>query len=248
MTYTGGGVMEKIPDWRLSLEKLPKMAPKFSLKPKETALVIIDMQYVDAHADYGTGPAFKSKYPAAANYYFTRLEKIVVPNQIKLIDFFRKNKLRIIYITVGGVLPDQSDLSPLLKRQENGGTSFKSLMFPVGSFEHQILEELKPQEGELVVNKTSMGAFNSTTLDQTLRNMGLQYLVIIGVATNVCVETTARDAADRGFKCVMVEDACAAMDQEGHEATLRTFAMGFGRVLTTDQVCTELAQASAEGV
>jgi biuret amidohydrolase len=66
--------------------------------------------------------------------------------------------------------------------------------------------------------------------------MGIDGLIIAGVVTNVCVETTARDAADRGYKCILVDDACAAQSQEFHDSTLRTFAMVFGKVRTTSEV------------
>jgi nicotinamidase-related amidase len=115
-------------------------------------------------------------------------------------------------------------------------------MAPAGSFEHRILEDIKPMPGELVINKTSYGAFNSTSIDQTLRNMGIDFLVITGVATHACVETTARDAADRGYRCVMVDDATATFTKYLHDATLRAFATLFGRVANTEDVCTELRQ------
>ena len=60
-------------------------------------------------------------------------------------------------------------------------------------------------------------------------------------STNMCVETTARTAADRGFKCVMLEDGCATTDEDLHQATLRSFGRLFGRVETTDAVLAELA-------
>jgi biuret amidohydrolase len=95
---------------------------------------------------------------------------------------------------------------------------------------------LEPRPGELVVNKTTYGPFNSTGLDHALRSMNVASLVGGGVVTNVCVETTARDAADRGYEVVLVDDGCAAFSPEIHEATLLSFQGPFGRVRTTDEV------------
>ncbi len=86
------------------------------------------------------------------------------------------------------------------------------------------------------MNKTSSGAFNSTSIERTLLNIGIDGLVITGVVTHACVETTARDAADRGFKCILVDDACATFSQDVHDATMKAFAIHYGRVATTDEV------------
>lgn len=231
--------------WREELKKYPKMAPDFELDLKRTALLPIDMQYCDAHPDYGLGLALRDEHPEVHAYFYTRLQDTVIPNHVKLINFFRQNKLRIIYITLGPMLADGSDYIPLKKQMYDRiekTTGRKTVLFPPGSFERQILEEIKPAEEELVVNKISGGAFNSTALERTLLNTGIDGLIITGVATNACVETTARDAADRGFKCILVDDACATFSQEIHDATMRSFAMISGRVATTDEVLADLKQ------
>lgn len=234
--------------WRRGLEKLPCFAPTFELEPRQTALLIVDMQYLDAHPDYGLGKWLREHYPDVASYFLGRLAETVLPNNIKLLDFFRRNRLRVIHLTVGPELPDGSDFLSLRRgREEEIGhaTGGRTVVFSKGTFEHSILRELEPQAGELVINKVSRGAFNSTGLDAVLRNLGIECLVVMGVATNSCVETTARDAADRGYKTVLVEDACATFDQALHEATLRSFATLFGRVSTTQEVIAELGRQRA---
>ena len=226
--------MSEEASWKRNLEKYHHIAPDFELDPKTTALMIIDMQYVDAHPDYGLGPVLRKEYPEVASYYFKRLSESVIPNLTRLIEFFRHNRLMIVYITVGPVLPDGSD-ETLLRRQRKESVR-KALSFSQGTFEHTILQEIKPQVGELVINKTSVGAFNSTAIDQILRNMGVESLIITGVVTNACVETTARDAADRGYKCVLVDDALAAHSQEFHDSTLRNFSVIFGQVRTSKEI------------
>jgi nicotinamidase-related amidase len=100
----------------------------------------------------------------------------------------------------------------------------------------RIVSALEPRPDELVVNKTTYGTFNSTGLDHALRSLGITSLVVGGVVTNVCVETTARDAADRGYDVVVLDDGSAAFSPEIHEATLLSFQGPFGRVRTSDEV------------
>ena len=226
--------MSEEASWKRHLEKYHHIAPDFEIDPKTAALMIIDMQYVDAHPEYGLGTVLRKEYPEVASYYFNRLSESVIPNLISIIKFFRQNRLRIVYVTVGSILPDGSD-ETLLRRQRKESVR-KALSFSQGTFEHTILEEIKPQAGELVINKTSVGAFNSTAIDQILRNMGVESLIITGVVTNACVETTARDAADRGYKCVLVDDALAAHSQEFHDSTLRNFSVIFGQVRTSKEI------------
>jgi nicotinamidase-related amidase len=107
---------------------------------------------------------------------------------------------------------------------------------------------LEPRPGELVVNKTTYGTFTSTGLDHALRSLGITSLVVGGVVTNVCVETTARDAADRGYEVVLLDDGCAAFSPEAHEATLLSFQGPFGRVRTTDEVLAVLKGSEVSAV
>jgi len=119
-------------------------------------------------------------------------------------------------------------------------------MFPtVDDPSWQIDDSLAPLPGELVLNKTSSGTLNSTMLDQTLRNMGIESLVISGVTTDVCVETTARDAADRGFQVLIVEDACTAFSPDLHRAALQAFSLAFGRVRKTEEVVKLLSESNS---
>jgi nicotinamidase-related amidase len=106
----------------------------------------------------------------------------------------------------------------------------------VGSSEYEIIEELRPEPDDLVVLKRSTSPFNSTGLDQILRNMGITVLVTVGVATDACVGLTARDAADRGYGVVLVEDATATYSPERQDAFLSFFASVHGNVMTTEEV------------
>lgn len=230
--------MNPVKSWRQELSLWPPLAPDFKIEPQKTALVIIDMQYLDAHADYGLGKIMKEQYPEAANYYLPRLTGVVVPNIQRLLGLFREKRLRVIHLTVGPELPDGKDFNPF-RRTADGeieGSTGKKSLYHKGTFEHSILEELKPHPGEYVLNKVSRGAFNSTGLDLRLRNMGTEGLVITGVVTNACVMVTALDAADRGFKTILVDDACGGLDQSSHDGVMKTFAGLFGKVWDVQEV------------
>ena len=91
-----------------------------------------------------------------------------------------------------------------------------------------------------MLDKNTSSAFNSTGLEWLLRNMDVETLVVVGMATDMCVETTARDAADRGFNVIVVEDATATFFEHHHRAALSGFARVFGQVWDTDRVLTAL--------
>ncbi len=215
---------------------------QFSFEPAHAALVVIDMQYFDAHPDYGLAPAIKAMGFQNGSYYFERLSQTVVPNIQRLLTAFRRDHLRIIYIVTGPETVDGSDLLPRVRRRrlemkEKYGISG---IFPPGSFEREIIPDLAAQPGEILVSKNTTGAFTASELDQVLRITRIETVLFTGVVTNVCVESTARAAADRGYNCIIVDDACAAYDPESHAATLRTFGRFFGKVQQTDELLNEL--------
>lgn len=229
-------------DWREQLASWRLPVPDFPLVPAESALVIVDMQYMDAHPDYGLGKVFASVDPPRARYYFTRLREVVIPNIQRLLAVFRADDLRIVYLTLGPALPDGSDLSPNFRRRyrlEEQSFGFR-VTYPLGTPGHRILDELAPRPNELVINKTANSAFNASDVDRVLRNLEVRTLILAGVGTDVCVETTARDAVDRGYNCTIVEDACATLDEDSHNAALLAFAKWFGKVAGTNEVIARL--------
>ena len=207
----------------------------FSLDAESTALVVVDMQYASASRNDGLGKSLNQRGKSdLAKYRFDRIEGVVIPTIKKLLLFFRKYQLPVIYLTMGSRSKDYGDAIPYLK------ALFQSSNNYVGSPEHHILEDIKPKPGDLVINKTTIGAFSSTNLESILWSKGFKRLLFTGVSTNMCVETTARDAADKGFRCVLVDDGCGASAQRYHDATLETFQRLFGKVKTSDEIIEEL--------
>ncbi len=209
----------------------------------KTALLIVDMQRYFVSPHDPLMQTFEKLVPGVTTEYCERVNSRVVPNINRLQTCFRAQGLPILYTAIGTCTSDGRDLNQMWKDLDQLSIhTIGKRMFPaVGDPSWHIDERIAPYPGELVVNKTSSGTFNSTMLDQTLRNMGIQSLIIGGVTTDVCVETTARDAADRGFQVIIVEDACTAFSDTLHQSALQAFSLAFGRVRTTDAVLRLLA-------
>jgi nicotinamidase-related amidase len=159
----------------------------------------------------------------------------------------REQSLPIFFLTIGPERHDGGDLARW-KRDRNRkmeSTEAKPVYFWNGTDEHGLIKELEPQPGEVVLNKTTFSGLLSTSLDLSLRALGCDTLFIAGQATNVCVQATAQDAADRGYQCVLIEDACAAWDPELHAATFRNFGLMYGAVARSDEVV-ELLRSGGE--
>jgi nicotinamidase-related amidase len=209
--------------------------PEAELDPARVCLVIVDTQYATGARTTGLGKRLAAQGKLEdAEYRFARIEQYVLPNTKRLLDFFRAHELRLVYLTYGSEVSDYSDLPEHIRelcRQTNNR---------VGEREHEIIDELKPLPNERVFNKIGASAFNSTALDLVLRVYGVDTLLFTGVSTNMCVEGTMRDAADRDFRCLLVEDACGADSPAMHEASLTVVQRLFGKVTTTSEVVERL--------
>ncbi|MGD1990706.1 MAG: isochorismatase family cysteine hydrolase, partial [Chromatiales bacterium] len=161
-----------------------------SLELHKTALLCIDMQYLDAAPGYGVfADADASGVPhEAQEYYFNRLDEIVLPNVRRLQDAFRERELEVIHTRIQSLTNDGRDRSPGHKRL--------NLHASPGSKEAEFLEQIAPIENEIVINKTASGVFTSTNIQYILRNMEITGLFVVGVYSNECVSTAIRDACD----------------------------------------------------
>jgi len=208
-----------------------------SLEQHKTALLVIDIQYLDAAPGYGVfaDVAKSGVPPEAQEYYFKQLEHVVLPNVRLIQDTCRENSLEVIHTRIMSLTQDGRERSPGHKRL--------GLHAPPGSKESEFLAEVAPIGDEMVINKTASGVFNATNLEYLLRNMGITGLIVCGVYTNECVSTTVRDACDLGFYTTLVSDACATVTPELHNATINTLKDRYARVMCTEEVCKEIAEA-----
>ena len=194
------------------------------------ALVIVDMQNDFIHQD-----GFVRTYSHGIGVPAASLDRLRLPiPYIKtLADFFRKNQKEVIYIYTAWE-KDYSDVAIPLRKMADKAKETGALVR--GSWGAQIIDELTPHETDHMVMKKAYGAFFQSSLDRVLRNLNIKTLVMTGVATNFCVETTSREAVAYGYKVILVSDATATHDPEGHQATLRVIAAGFGDVMSTDEI------------
>jgi len=205
----------------------------FSFDPKTAALVIIDMQrdFVDPG---GFGQALGNDV--------SLLRKAVPPTR-HLLDAARALGMLVIH-TREGHRADLADLPPSKKARGRlkmgiGDPGPMGRILVRGERGHDIIDELKPRAGEPVVDKPGKGAFYATDLDAILKSRGIKQLIVCGVTTEVCVNTTVREANDRGYDCVVLEDCVASYFPEFQEYALKMIkAQGgiFGWVTNTAQL------------
>jgi nicotinamidase-related amidase len=187
---------------------------EFTFEPRSTALVIIDMQrdFVDPG---GFGEALGNDV--------SLLRKAVPPTR-RVLEACRKARMAVIH-TREGHRADLSDLPPSKKARGKlkAGIGDKGPMGRIlvrGEYGHDIIDELKPAAGEPVIDKPGKGAFHATDLDAILKSRGIRQLIVCGVTTEVCVNTTVREANDRGYDCLVLEDCVGSYFPEFQKAGL----------------------------
>ena len=180
----------------------------------QLALVIIDMQR-DFLEPGGFGEMLGNDV--------TQLGSIV-PTLKGLLDFCRQKGLTIIH-TLEGHQPDLSDCPPSKRKRGKGSLTIgdegpMGRILIRGEPGNAIIPELAPIAGEIVIPKPGKGAFYATELQAILQKRGITHLLFTGVTTEVCVQTTMREANDRGYECLLVEDCTASYFPEFKQATL----------------------------
>lgn len=200
----------------------------------KSALLVIDMQrdFLDPGG-----------YAATAGLDVAALRQAIAPIR-RLLDAARRAGMLVVH-TREGHRPDLSDCPPAkLARSHAAGAGIGSpgplgRLLARGEPGHDIVAELYPQAGEPVVDKPGYGAFHRTDLAAILANRGIERLYLTGVTTEVCVHSTLREAVDRGYRCILVGDACASAHPALHQAALAMVAVEggiFGQVLRCDEV------------
>lgn len=187
------------------------MADTLELNPARTALVVIDLQR-------GITALPTAPYPASE----------VVEKSAALADRFRKAGAFVVLVHVGPSPDGKDALHPVLDTQAPAGKP------PEGW--DQIVPEMGPKSGDHILRKRQWGAFYGTDLDLQLRRRGIDTIVLCGIATNIGVESTARDAFERGYQQIFVEDACSDLSAEAHAFSVNHVLSRLGRVRSTEEV------------
>lgn len=205
------------------------------LKPRESALLFIDVQNFCVRRD---GGEFKDvselDITGKYGYYFDRLKSVAIPNMQRLQSAFRAASIEVLYTTIESLTKDGRDRSLDYKI-----TGFN---VPKGSWDGRVIDEIAPGEDEIVLPKSSSSVFISTHIDYLLRNLAVKQLVLCGIVTDQCVESAVRDACDLGYLVTLVPDACATYSQERHDNTLRAIK-GYCRQVCTEQLIKEIGAA-----
>ena len=186
----------------------------YRFEPVSTALIVIDMQR-DFVETGGFGESLGNDVSRLA---------AIVPTVRALLDWCRASGVHVIH-TREGHRPDLSDCPPAKRERGNpalriGDESPMGRILIDGEPGNDILAELAPAPGETVIVKPGKGAFYATALGDILRLQGITHLLLAGVTTEVCVQTTMREANDRGYDCLLVEDATESYFPEFKRATL----------------------------
>jgi biuret amidohydrolase len=184
---------------------------EFAFEPRRAALLIIDMQrdFVD-----------RGGFGEALGNDVSLLRKTIPPTQ-RVLAACRTAGVFVVH-TREGHRPDLSDLSPAKKARARfiGDPSPMGRILVRGEHGHDIIDELKPEAGEPVIDKPGKGAFYATDLDAILKSRNVSQLIVCGVTTEVCVNTTVREANDRGYDCLVLEDCVGSYFPEFQEAGL----------------------------
>jgi len=217
---------ETLNQFKVYVESQPYRWPyNRNLNPHNTALVIIDMQ-----RDF----LEKGGYISEMGYSLEN-GRAIIPALQKLLAKARKLGFHIIH-TREGHRPSLGDCPPVKHWRSLNSSSFGigdkgplGRILVKGEPGWEIIHELAPlYESEIVIDKPGKGSFVATDLELILDNLKISNLIITGVTTDVCVHTTLREANDRGFECLLVTDACAALDKEVHNAAVKSVQLSGG--------------------
>jgi ureidoacrylate peracid hydrolase len=207
----------------ISLRRRGKVQPFTTIEPRKTALLVVDMQ---------TGfiePGAVAEIPVARE---------IVPNINRLAAALRERGGLVVWIVSTYGPGAEQDWTTFFNFIITGETSDRfRLAFQEGRPEHALWRELERRPEDVVASKNRLTPFADPdqALERLLRSRGVDTTFIVGTVTNVCCECTARDAAMRNFKTIMISDANASRNDVEHNATLSIFLQAFGGVLSTDE-------------
>ena len=216
---------------------------EFGLNLPAAALLIIDMQR-DFLEPGGFGEMLGNDV--------SQLRRTIEPNK-RLLAAWREAGLTVLH-TREGHRPDLSDLPPAKKVRGHGKTTIGDAgpmgrILIRGEAGHDIIPELYPQPGEAVIDKPGKGACFATDLQAILQNLGIRSLIVTGVTTEVCVNTTVREANDRGYECLVPADCVGSYFPEFQEMGLKMIKAQsgiFGWVSDSGKILAALDAASAQ--
>ena len=221
-----------------------------SIIPSKAALLMVDFQ-----RDFCEKGGYADVVFGNGNDDDRRWVESIIPNAVKLLECCRSTKIQLIVHTREGYLPDLSDVGSVkLRRSQNSGAPIGQ-EGPLGKFlirgeyGQDIIKDLQPKENEIVLDKSSYGAFVTTDLEQTLRQAGIEQIILAGVTADVCVHSTMREAVDRGFECWYCKDAISTPDpaiRSACESMVQHEGGIWGWLVTVDDVISSITQSKSK--
>lgn len=203
-----------------------------ALDPKRTALIVIDMQSTFCE------PGSPAEVAASRD---------IVPPINQLTRELRKKKVPVFWVLHANThLGERSDWELFFNHVVHSDVRTRT-MESLTPGRQTVWKDLDTEHQDVIVVKNRYSAMiaGSSTLEPMLRNYGIDTLLIAGTKTNICCESTGRDAMMLGFKVVMASDCCAALSDDEHQATLETFIQQFGDVMTSGEILERLDKTSA---
>jgi ureidoacrylate peracid hydrolase len=223
-----------------------------AIDPARTAVIVVDMEN-----DF----AAKGGMFDRAGVDISGAQKAIPPTA-KVLAAARQAGIKIVYLKMG-YRPDLSDLGATDSVNRTRHLKFgigQKIQTPDGresrvlirdTWDTDIVPELKPRAGDIVLYKTRFSGFYQTDLDATLKKLGIKYLIVTGVTTSICVESTVRDAMFRDYLCVLLKDCMSEpighdLPRTNHEASLLNVEVLFGWVSDSDQLIKALAAEASQ--
>ncbi len=208
------------------------LSRELEIDPRHAALLFIDIQNYNARRDGGEYAGMgKAEQETRYGFFFRTLQQTALPNMQRLQLACRRAGIDVMYTVIENLTRDGRDRSLDYK--------ISGLDVPRGSWDAKVLEEIAPEEDEIIIPKTSSSVFISTNIDYVLRNLGVRFLVIAGGLTDQCIDSAVRDACDLGYLVTVVTDACVTLTQERHESSLRN-NRGYCRQRATAEMVEEI--------
>jgi ureidoacrylate peracid hydrolase len=198
-----------------------------------TALLFVDVQNYSAEGGGEYAHLPRDEVERRYGYFFREMRERAVPNMQRLQQACRKAGVEVMYTVIESLTQDGRDM----------GLDYKisRLFCPKGSRDAQVIAEIAPIRDEIVIPKTSSSVFISTNIHYVLGNLGVKHLIVSGVLTDQCVDSTVRDACDLGYLVTLVTDACATQSEERHQSSI-TNNRGYCRQVTTQKIVAELEE------
>ena len=196
-----------------------------SLPSDETALLSIDVQ--NTYLTPSDDPVERARWLP----FQQRMHEIVIPATAALQNRFRQHGMDVLHARIACLLENGKDRS--LSQKKPG---WNYLLLPKDREDAQLVTELAPREGEIVVTKTTDSALTGTNLRLVLQNMGIKNVVLTGIFTDQCISSTVRSLADESFNVILVEDCCAAGTDELHQKELEILNMIYCHVVSSGEL------------